>query len=161
MIQGGSGVVSFDWTPSSPSSPLPCENLECFLNLCLVLKQHITLEQYSTSLFFLLLSFIYYFRKYNGKHRNCLCTCGRLLPPPGAIIMVDVNPKRTFSSGEWEKGLAIKDNVIIVEKVGIWPMCALLNIKLQQKRTKRKREKVYSYKLLTSLIQPYNLLFFY
>ena len=42
--------------------------------------------------------------------------------------------------GEWEKGVAIKDNVIIVEKVGIWPMCALLNIKLQQKRTKRKRE---------------------
>ena len=40
-----------------------------------------------------------------------------------------------FSSGEWEKGAAIKDNVIIVEKVGIWPMCALLNIKLQQKRT--------------------------
>ena len=43
--------------------------------------------------------------------------------------------------GEWEKGVAIKDNVIIVEKVDIWPMCALLNIKLQQKRTKRKREK--------------------
>ena len=42
------------------------------------------------------------------------------------------NLKRTFSSGEWEKGVAIKDNVIIVEKVGIWPMCALLNIKLQQ-----------------------------
>ena len=34
MIQGGSGVVSCD-----------CENLEFFLNLCLVLKQ------YSTSLF--------------------------------------------------------------------------------------------------------------
>ena len=55
--------------------------------------------------------------------------------------MVEVNLKRTFSSGEWEKGVAIKDNVIVVEKVGIWPMCALLNIKLQQKRTKRKREK--------------------
>ena len=27
------------------------------------------------------------------------------------------NLKRTFSSGEWEKGVAIKDNVIIVEKV--------------------------------------------
>ena len=26
-------------------------------------------------------------------------------------------------------------------KVGIWPMCALLNVKLQQKRTKREREK--------------------
>ena len=51
------------------------------------------------------------------------------------------NEERTFSSGEWEKEVAIKDNVIIVEKVGIWPMCALLNIKLQQKRTKRKREK--------------------
>ena len=39
MIQGGSGVVSCD-----------CENLEFFLNLCLVLKQYITLEQYPTSL---------------------------------------------------------------------------------------------------------------
>ena len=46
-----------------------------------------------------------------------------------------------MSSGEWEKGAAVKDNVIIVEKVGIWPMSAFLNIKLQQKRTKRKREK--------------------
>ena len=57
------------------------------------------------------------------------------------------------------------DNVIIVEKVGIWPnfvvwvrspvrsvveggggdseMCALLNINLQQKQTKRKRERNY------------------
>ena len=69
------------------------------------------------------------------------------------------NLKRTFSSGEWEKGVAIKDNVIIVEKVGIWPMCALLNIKLQQKRTKWKREKLY--KLLTSRIQPYKLFYFY
>ena len=98
MIQGGSGFVSCDWTS------LPCENLEFFLNLCLVLKQYITLEQYSTSLLFLLLSFIYYFRKYNGKQRNCLYTCGRPLPPPGAITMVEVNLKRTFSSGEWEKG---------------------------------------------------------
>ena len=31
--------------------------------------------------------------------------------------MVEVNLKRTFSSGEWEKGVAIKDYVIIVEKV--------------------------------------------
>ena len=76
-------------------------------------------------------------------------------PSPGAITMAEVNLKRTFSSGEWEKRVAIEDNVIIVEKVGIWPMCALLNIKLQQKRTKRMREKLY--KLLTSLIQPYNL----
>ena len=67
--------------------------------------------------------------------------------------MVEVNLKRTFSLGEWEKGVAIKDNVIIVEKVGIWPMCALLNIKLQQKRTKRRRDKLF--KLLTSFIQPY------
>ena len=62
-----------------------------------------------------------------------------LAPSPGAITMVEVNLKITFSSGEWEKGMAIKDNVIIVEKVGIWPMCALLNIKLQQKQAKRKR----------------------
>ena len=73
--------------------------------------------------------------------------------------MFEVNLKRTFSSGEWEKVAAIKDNVIIVEKVGIWPMCALPNIKLQQKRAKRKREKLY--KLLTSLIQPYYLFYFY
>ena len=31
--------------------------------------------------------------------------------------MVEVNLKRTFSSGEWEKGVAIKDNVIIAGKV--------------------------------------------
>ena len=73
--------------------------------------------------------------------------------------MVEVNLERTFSSGEWEKEVAIKENVIIMKKVGIWPMCAPLNIKLQQKRTKRKREKVY--KLLTSLIQPYNPFYFY
>ena len=65
----------------TPPPPLPCENLEFFLNLCLVLKQYITFEQYSTSLF-LLLSFIYYFRQYNGKHRNCLYTGGRPLPSP-------------------------------------------------------------------------------
>ena len=83
---------------------------------------------------------------------NSGTVCGRLPPPPGAITMVEFNLERTFSSGEWEKGAAIKFNVIIVENVGIWPMCALLNIKLQQKRVKRKREKLYSYKLLTSLI---------
>ena len=100
MIHGGSGVISCDWI----SPPLACENLEFFLNLCLVLKQ--SLEQYSTSLLLLLLSFIYYFRKYNGKHQNCLYTGGIPLPPPGAITVVEV------------KGAAIKDNVIIVEKVG-------------------------------------------
>ena len=143
MIPGGSGVVSCDWTPSHVKSWI----------LRLVLKQYITLEQYLSSLLFLLLSFIYYFRKYNGKHRNCLYTDDKPLPPPGAKTMVEVNLKRTSSSGEWEKGAAIKNNVIIVEKVGICPMCALLNIKLQQKRAKRKREKLlYSYKLLTSLI---------
>ena len=154
MIHGGYGVLSCDPLPS------PCENLEFFLNLCLVLKQYITLEQYLTSLLFLLLSFIYYFRKYNGKHRNCLYTGGRPLPPPGSITMVEVNLKRKFSSGEWEKGAAIKDNVIIVEKVGIWPnvgkitcwkcgggvrapgICTLLNMKLQQKQ-KKGREKNY------------------
>ena len=135
-------VVSCDWNP-----PLSCENLEFFLNFCLVLKQYITFEQYSTLLLFLVLSFIYYFRKYNEKHRNCLYTGGRPLHPPGAITMVDVNLKRTFSSGEWEKGAAIKDNVIIVDNV-----CPS-NIKLQQSRTKKKRENLYSYKLLTSLIQ--------
>ena len=46
-------------------------------------------------------------------------TGGRPLPPPGAITMVEVNFKRTFSSGEWEKGAAIKDNVTIVGKVAI------------------------------------------
>ena len=70
MRQGGSGVVSCD-----------CENLEFLLNLCLVLKQYITLEQYSTSLLFLLLAFIYYFRKYNGKHRKgCTHVADHSLP---------------------------------------------------------------------------------
>ena len=50
--------------------------------------------------------------------------------------------KRTFSSGEWEKGAAITDNVIIVENVGIWPMCALLNIKFQQKTDKKEERKM-------------------
>ena len=54
-----------------------------------------------------------------GTHRNCLYTGDRLLPPPGAITMVEVNLKRKFSSGEWEKRAAITDNVIIMEKVGI------------------------------------------
>ena len=31
--------------------------------------------------------------------------------------MVEVNLKRKFSSGEWKKGSAIKDNVIIVGKM--------------------------------------------
>ena len=31
-------------------------------------------------------------------------------PSPGAITMVEVNLKRTFSSGEWEKGVTFKDN---------------------------------------------------
>ena len=133
----GLGLYLMTGTPSAPPPhpSLPCENLEFFLNLCLLLKQYITLEQYSTLLLFLLLSVIYYFIKYNGKHRNCLYTGDRPLPPPGAITMVELNLKRMFSSREWEKGAAIKDNVIIVGKVGIWPMCALVNINLQQKRT--------------------------
>ena len=103
MIQdGGPGVVSCDSTPAIPATPPPRKKFVFGLK--------------TTSLLFLLLSFIYYFRKYNGKHRNCLYTAGRLLPPPGAVTMVEVNLKRTFSSrGE---GTAIKDNVIIVEKVG-------------------------------------------
>ena len=101
------------------TGPLPCENLVFFLNFCLVLKQYITLEQYSTSLLFLL-SFIYYFRKYNGKLIS-LYTDGRPLPPPREITMFEINLKGKFSSGEWEKGAAIKDNVIIVEKMGMWP----------------------------------------
>ena len=55
--------------------------------------------------------------------------------------MVEVNLKRTFSSGEWEKGAAIKDNVIIVEKVGIWPMCALLYI-VATKTDKKEERKI-------------------
>ena len=51
--------------------------------------------------------------------------------------MVEVNLKRTFSSGEWEKGAAIKDNVIIVEKVGIWPMCALLATKTDKQEERK------------------------
>ena len=51
----------------------------------------------------------------------------------------------------WEKGVAIKDGY------KLWKKCVLLNIKLQQKQTKWKREKLY--KLLTSRIQPYNLFY--
>ena len=58
--------------------------------------------------------------------------------------MVEVNLKRTFSSREWEKGPAIKDNVIIVEKVDTWPMCALLNIKLQKRDKKEEREVLFN-----------------
>ena len=61
MIHGRSGVVSCDWTPSPP-------------------------PQFPTSLLFLLLSFIYYFRKYNGKHRNCLYTGDRPLPPQENVL---------------------------------------------------------------------------
>ena len=83
----------------------------------------------------------YYFRKYNGEHWNCLYTGGRSLPPPGARTMVEVNLQRTFSS---EEGSGHQRQCYNCEK-----------------RTKRKEEKLYSYKLLTSLIQPYNLFYFY
>ena len=78
--------------------------------------------------------------------------------------MVEVTLKRTFSSGEWEKGVAIKDNVIIVEKVGIWPMCALLNIKLQEKRTKmEEREVIFiqTANISNSISNSNNLFYFY
>ena len=71
------------------------------------------------------------------ENTGTVCTQVADCSLPGAITMGEVNLERTFSSGEWEKEVAIKDNVIIVEKV-----CALLNIKLQQKRTKRKREMI-------------------
>ena len=51
--------------------------------------------------------------------------------------MVEVNFKRTFSSGEWGKGAVIRDNVIIVEKVGC------------NKNEQKGKEK------------PYNLFYFY
>ena len=120
--------------------PVPVKNLEFFLNLCLVLKQYITLEQYSTSLLFLLLSFTYYFRKYNEKHRNCLYTCGKIAPSPRSNNHGRGQPQENVLLGRKGEGTAIKDNAIVVEKVGIWPMCGLLNIKLHQKGTKRKRE---------------------
>ena len=127
MIQGGSRVVSCD-----------CKNMDFFLNLCLVFNNIKPLNN-------ILLH--YSFCNYNSfiilenimETPELFVHRWQTAPSPGAITMV--NLKRTFSSGEWEKGVAIKDNVIIVEKVGIWQMCALLNIKLQQKRTKRKREK--------------------
>ena len=127
MIHGGPGVVSCDWT--THYTP---ENLEFSLNLCLVLKQYITLEQYSTSLLFLLPSFVYYFRKYNGNYRNCLYAGDRPTPSPrtndhGRVQAQRERPPR--ENGRRER--LIKDNVIIVENVGIWPTCALLNIKLQ------------------------------
>ena len=88
---------------------------------------------------------------------NTRTVCTQVAPSPRSNNHGRGQPQENVllgRMGEWEKGVAIKDNVMIVEKVGIWPICALLNIKLQQKRTKRKGEKLYSYKLLTSLIQP-------
>ena len=61
-------------------------------------------------------------------------------------------PLENVLLGRLGEAMAIKDNV---EKVRIWPMRAPLSIKLQQKRTKGKSVKLYSYKLLTSLLQPY------
>ena len=98
MIQGGSGVVSCD-----------CENLEFFLNLCLVLKQY---------------QFHYYFCNYHSfiilenimENTGTVCT---------QVADCSLQPQENFLLGrrEWPT----KDNVIIVGKVGIWPMCALLN----------------------------------
>ena len=54
--------------------------------------------------------------------------------------MVEVNLKRTFSSGEWEKGVAIKDNVIIVESGHLSDVCPSKYKVATKKRTKSMRE---------------------
>ena len=92
---------------------LPCENMEFFLNLCLVLKQYITLEQYSTSLLFLLLSYIYYFRKYDGKHLHCLYTGGRPLRNNHGRGQ----PQENVLLGRMGERSANKDNVLWK----VWP----------------------------------------
>ena len=114
-----------------------CENPEFFLNLCLVLKQYSNIYLENIMELFV--------------HR------WQTAPSPGAITMVEVN--HNILLGRTGEGSGHQRQCYNCGKVGIWPMCALLNIKLQQKRTKRKREKLY--KLLTSLIQPYNLFYFY
>ena len=81
------------------------------MNLCLVLKQ------YSNIYFCNYHSFIILENIMENTGTVCTQVADRSLP--GAITMVEVNLKKTFSSGEWEKGVVIKDNVIIVEKVGI------------------------------------------
>ena len=63
MIQGWSGVVSCD-----------CENLEFFLNSCLVLKQYSNIYFCNYHSFIILENIM-------EKHWNCLYTGGRLLPP--------------------------------------------------------------------------------
>ena len=55
--------------------------------------------------------------------------------------MDEVNLKRTFSSGEWGKGAAIKDNIYNCGKVGIWPMCAS-KYKVATKTDKKEESKI-------------------
>ena len=43
------------------------------------------------------------------ENTRTVCRQVAAAPSPGAITMVEVNLKRTFSLGEWEKGVAIKD----------------------------------------------------
>ena len=67
------------------------------------------------------------------------------LPPPDSLPQEQWPWSRSTSRDrspreKMGEETSIKDNVIIVGKVAIWPMRAILNIKLQQKRTKRKRE---------------------
>ena len=139
MIQGGPGVVSCD-----------CENLEFFLNLCLVLKQYSNIYFCNYHSFIILKNIM--------ETPELFVHRWQIAPAPVAITMVEVNLKRTFSSGEWEKGVAIKDNVIIVEKVGIWPMCAPSKYEVATKTDKKEERKMIP---TAALIQPYNLFYFY
>ena len=72
--------------------------------------------------------------------------------------MVEVNLKRTFSSGEWEKGAAIKDNVIIVESGHLANVCPS-KYKVTTKTDKKEERKMIQ--TTNIYIQPHNLFYFY
>ena len=63
-------------------------------------------------------------------------------PSPGSITMVEVNLENVLL-GEWEKGVVIKDHVIIVEKVGILANVCPSKYKVATK-TDKKDERNYT-----------------
>ena len=64
-------------------------------------------------------------------------------PSPGAITMVEVNLKRTFSSGEWERGMAIKDNVNCGKSGHLADVCPS-KYKVATKTDKKEEKKMIS-----------------
>ena len=56
--------------------------------------------------------------------------------------MAEFNLKRTFSSGEWEKGAAIKDNVIIIDKCGHLAKVCPSKYKVATRTDKKEERKI-------------------